>query len=261
MSYKILDERDIDLKYSPNSENAQSGKAVAEAIANVGGTPEIYVGSGDMPEGYVLKIDPNGDEVFEVEQTYNPESENPQSGKAVAEASNYKQLFDTLEVTQEAVDAAGQDGITILTVGSDDIDLSKYNDIVIKCYIPQSDALNTEVGRCFVALTKNKNYSTADENVFLRIQATGATAVFTHNKANVISFRGVWCNDNFLFGQSMKNGAGTSHGLQNWQECWISIASNFFKSQKKYFHITGGTSSGNCTFKFPVGTTISIYGR
>ena len=32
MAYKILDERDIDLSYTPNSENAQSGVAVAEAI-------------------------------------------------------------------------------------------------------------------------------------------------------------------------------------------------------------------------------------
>lgn len=107
MSYKILDERDIDLKYSSNSENAQSGKAVAEAIANVGGNPEVYVGSGDMPEGYVLKIDPNGDEVFEVEQTYNPESENPQSGKAVAEAlatvGGEYELVETITVAEEGI--------------------------------------------------------------------------------------------------------------------------------------------------------------
>ena len=34
MAYKILDNRDIDQEYSPESENAQSGKAVAQAIAN-----------------------------------------------------------------------------------------------------------------------------------------------------------------------------------------------------------------------------------
>ena len=32
MAYKILDNRDIDLTYTPGSENAQSGKAVAEAV-------------------------------------------------------------------------------------------------------------------------------------------------------------------------------------------------------------------------------------
>ena len=32
MAYTILDNRDIDLIYNPESENAQSGKAVAEAM-------------------------------------------------------------------------------------------------------------------------------------------------------------------------------------------------------------------------------------
>ena len=50
----------IDQTYSPISENAQSGKAVAEALATI---PEITI-----------------------DQTYNAESENAQSGKAVAEA-------------------------------------------------------------------------------------------------------------------------------------------------------------------------------
>ena len=35
MSYKILDERDIDLKYNPSSKNAQSGIAVAGALSTV----------------------------------------------------------------------------------------------------------------------------------------------------------------------------------------------------------------------------------
>ena len=35
MSYRILDNRDIDLSYNSESKNAQSGKAVAEAVANM----------------------------------------------------------------------------------------------------------------------------------------------------------------------------------------------------------------------------------
>ena len=49
------------------------------------GVSGVYVGSDTMPEGYNLQIDPEG-EVFSVDNTYNPESGNPQSGKAVAEA-------------------------------------------------------------------------------------------------------------------------------------------------------------------------------
>ena len=37
MSIKILDERVVDQNYNPESENPQSGKAVAQAVANAGG--------------------------------------------------------------------------------------------------------------------------------------------------------------------------------------------------------------------------------
>ena len=59
----IKEEVEIDQNYNPESENAQSGKAVAEAIQNI-------------PK--------------EVDQTYNATSENAQSGKAVAEAVKNK---------------------------------------------------------------------------------------------------------------------------------------------------------------------------
>ena len=53
----------VDQTYNSNSSNAQSGKAVAEAIASIGGGNPI-----------------------EVDQTYNPNSTNAQSGAAVAQA-------------------------------------------------------------------------------------------------------------------------------------------------------------------------------
>lgn len=59
----------IDQHYDPESENPQSGTAVAEALETIGGG-----GSGNT----------------DVDQSYNPESENPQSGVAVAEAVNVK---------------------------------------------------------------------------------------------------------------------------------------------------------------------------
>ena len=42
MSYQILDSRDIEQTYNPESTNAQSGIAVAEALANVGGGLKEY---------------------------------------------------------------------------------------------------------------------------------------------------------------------------------------------------------------------------
>ena len=59
----------IDQFYNPESENAQSGKAVAEAISSI-----------EVPGGGNILID----------QNFDPESENAQSGKAVAEAINEK---------------------------------------------------------------------------------------------------------------------------------------------------------------------------
>lgn len=55
----------VDLVYNPESENPQSGKAVAEAISG---------------------IEFSGGDVIEIDQIFNPQSENAQSGKAVAEA-------------------------------------------------------------------------------------------------------------------------------------------------------------------------------
>ncbi|MBO5321500.1 MAG: hypothetical protein J6B22_02715 [Clostridia bacterium] len=55
----------VDLAYNPQSENPQSGKAVAEAISG---------------------IEFSGDGGIKVDQNFNPESENAQSGKAVDEA-------------------------------------------------------------------------------------------------------------------------------------------------------------------------------
>ena len=77
----------VDQTYKPDSTNAQSGKAVAEALANIptGGNSGVYVGSGDMPPDCNVQIDPDG-EVLSIDQSYNPLSANPQSGVAVAEA-------------------------------------------------------------------------------------------------------------------------------------------------------------------------------
>ena len=83
---------EVDQNYNANSLNAQSGKAVAEALATI---PEITV-----------------------DQTYNSESENAQSGKAVAEAVNTKQdiLVDGTNIkTVNNESLLGEGNITIET--------------------------------------------------------------------------------------------------------------------------------------------------
>ena len=62
-------------------------KAVGDALANVqvDVQDEIYIGSGEMPEGYTLQIDPTGDveDNISVDNTVTAGSTNPVSSAAV----------------------------------------------------------------------------------------------------------------------------------------------------------------------------------
>lgn len=90
----------VDQTFSAESKNAQSGKAVAEAVASiVNSAPETLDTLNELSKA--LGDDPNfaatvatelGNKVDknDIEQQYNPESENAQSGKAVAEAISEK---------------------------------------------------------------------------------------------------------------------------------------------------------------------------
>ena len=79
----------VDQTYSPNSENAQSGKAVAEAVSDkqdslVSGTNIKTINNQSILGSGNITIE--GGSSITVDQTFNPESQNAQSGKAVAEA-------------------------------------------------------------------------------------------------------------------------------------------------------------------------------
>ena len=79
----------IDQTYSPGSENAQSGKAVAEAVSDkqdslVSGTNIKTINNQSILGSGNITIEGGSD--VEVDQIYSPTSENAQSGKAVAEA-------------------------------------------------------------------------------------------------------------------------------------------------------------------------------
>lgn len=96
---------EVDQIFNPQSQNAQSGKAVAGALE---GVSKVYVGSGDMPDGYNIQIDPSG-EVLVVDQTFSPTSGNPQSGKAVAEAiGNIEVVLDELHSYAQALINGGE---------------------------------------------------------------------------------------------------------------------------------------------------------
>ena len=82
---------EVDQNYLPTSENAQSGKAVAEAVSDkqdslVSGTNIKTINNQSILGSGNITIEGGSGSSITVDQTFNPESENAQSGKAVAEA-------------------------------------------------------------------------------------------------------------------------------------------------------------------------------
>lgn len=64
------------------------------------GDSGVYVGSGEMPEGYIIQVDL--DALPTIDMEYNPESEKPQSGRAVAQAMQ-SATINFVNVTEEGL--------------------------------------------------------------------------------------------------------------------------------------------------------------
>jgi hypothetical protein len=112
VTYEIVDEaarNDIEtLKLSTiatdttltQSGQAADAKAVGDALKNFDGQNEIYIGSGDMPEGYTLQIDPTGDGLF-IDNTLT-QSGQAADAKAVGDAlANIPEIEVDSEITED----------------------------------------------------------------------------------------------------------------------------------------------------------------
>ena len=110
--YSALQNENIDKTYTPTSPNAQSGTAVAEAVSDkqdslVSGTNIKTINNQSILGSGNITIEGGSD--VEVDQNYNPTSENAQSGKAVAEAVEIKadkenfELIENITVNEEAI--------------------------------------------------------------------------------------------------------------------------------------------------------------
>ena len=81
----------IDQSYNPQSENAQSGKAVAEAIKDkVDKEDGKGLSVNDFTNEYKEKLDD-----LQIDQTYNPESENAQSGIAIEQINSHIEYINS----------------------------------------------------------------------------------------------------------------------------------------------------------------------
>ena len=196
-----------------------------------------------------------------VDQTYSPESENAQSGKAVAQAlanvgGGYTKILSG-EVTQENVDNAGENGLTVVSFGNANVSFAPYDEILICIDTPATSEINPATTPLYIAFSQGQNFSLADGDVFLRAQGTSAWAGLIENTKNKIRVKGNFKEDTFLYGEVFKNGHATSLGYAGTSNGWTSIATSFVKNKKKYVHIT----TANQSYKFQTGTTVTVYGR
>ena len=177
--------------------------------------------------------------------------------------TTYTNLYGKVEITADDIIAAGDEGITCITIGSDDVDMSKYDDILIKLFVPDSSALNSANGMMGIYATNTSApIITGDQNCLIKpTSANISTACFFHyNRQNILSVKTEWTCDIFHHGLVIKNGYSNSFGYAGVTNGWTSISPNYVKSTKRYFHIIGD-STGHATFKFPTGTYVEVFAR
>ena len=169
---------------------------------------------------------------------------------------SFAALFST-EITQAEFDAAGENGIKIVTVGDGSKTFEPYNEILVLLSVPKYEGLNEEAGKLACYLTETEQYSTSGKNELLKTQSTAISTACGINASNTSLFviRAVFAADTFLYGEVIKNGYGNSTGYAGVTNGWTCVSSSFTKKDKKYVHINGST------FKFPVGTTVRVFGR
>ena len=189
----------------------------------------------------------------DIDQAYSPESPNAQSGIAVAEATNFRLLCST-EVTQEAFDEASGE-IKIISVGNESKTFDGVNQIRILIYLPASNAINTANGRLAIRATVNAGDSLApDITILLKGNGAGESINLLYEKNQYFSATLDFIDNKFVQGVCVKNLYGSyTYGTSayGWTNSPINMA------DKKYLHIR----SNDNTFKFPVGTTVEVYGR
>lgn len=188
-----------------------------------------------------------------VDKIFSAMSENAQSGIAVAEATNFKLLCST-EVTPEAFNKANGE-IKIISVGNENKTFDGVNQIRILIYLPSSDTINTANGRLAIRATANSGDSLApDSTILLRGNGAGESITLLYDKSQYLSATLDFIDNKFVQGVCVKNLYGSyTYGTSAYG--WTSSPINMV--DKKYIHIR----SHDLTFKFPVGTTVEVYGR
>jgi len=183
----------VDQTYSASSTNAQSGTAVAEAIASVPAQVQADWNETNSSSKAFIQNKPTIPAGVVVDQTYNASSTNAQSGTAVAGAISTKQ--DTISDLATIRTGAGLgatavqpgDLATVATSGS-------YNDLSDKPTIPaavtvdqtyNASSTNAQSGTAVAGAISTKQDTIADLATIRSGAAAGATAVQPSSLATV----------------------------------------------------------------------------
>lgn len=226
---------------------------VSFGIAQLGGD-----GNGRDDKLWAWAIDSDGQTTF-IESDLALQSEVEEIKTALdtlTEHATYTKLYDRVEITADDVAAAGEEGIMEITIGSDDVDLSQYSEILVKVYIPKDEILNTAIGLFRINWSQTAN---GEQGWLLSPQSTNIATCcgLQYSNENNFMVKMAFTDDTFLYGQVMKNGYGGSWGYAGVQNAWTCIKEANKKSKQHYFHIADRRGE----FKLPAGSYVEVYGR
>ena len=178
---------------------------------------------------------------------------------ALESKNTYTNLYGRVEITEDDITAAGDEGITAITIGSEDVDLSLYDDILLIIYTPVSSPLNSDKGALSVTLTQSSSVSSGDVSKLVCTQSIGLSnaCVFEYSQANCFAVKCTFSGDRFLYGEVIKNGYSQSIGYNGVSNGWTRVSEENKKSVNRYFHVF----DTKFRFKFPAGSWVEVWGR
>lgn len=194
-----------------------------------------------------------------IDQTYNPESENAQSGKAVAEAlvnvgggggSDYVLLCETT-ITAEDISEAGENGIIRLVVGGEEEQFKGVRELVLDLYMPANDQKNFKFYAGFSA-DGTSNIAIAQ---LIRGQTDAILPIDTTKTTRTKLITQINASGKFMYSLLIRSIYGSLVYPNPSVGCVSYLSEDAGMENCNYIYCSGGG------FKFPEGTIFKVYGR
>lgn len=171
-------------------------------------------------------------------------------------------LLKEKTITQEEVDAAGDEGVTNIYVGDGkEYFLKDYRDIMIRIVIPKdTEKKNTEDGALRIGMSRNnlsESLILGTDYEFLRSQST-AYLTINRNYSNIFTIKTLLDSSGTVFNTQIIQ---QRNGHPTYPNTVMGICSSAFinVSDARYICLNNGIS--NVNYKFPAGTKLEVYGR